>query len=85
MKLGDLGQSKYKDMQDVYFGSKAPGNLHFMPPEATSDKPHYTESSSVDIFSIGVLAVDVTTQFQPSPSIHGIGVVQEVERRAGDS
>ena len=82
VKLGDLGQSKYKDMQDVYFGSKAPGSLQFMPPEATSDNPHYTES--VDIFSIGVLAVEVSTQSQPSPSLHGIGTVEEVERRAQD-
>ena len=64
------------------FGSKAPGSVHFMPPETTSDNPHYTES--VDIFSIGVLAVEVTTQSQPSPSIHGIGTAEEVERRAAD-
>ena len=81
VKLGDLGQSKYKDMHHVYFGSKAPGSV-FMPPETTSDNPHYTES--VDIFSIGVLAVEVTTQSQPSPSIHGIGTAEEVERRAAD-
>ena len=81
-KIGDLGQSKYKDMKQIYFGSRAPGNLLFMPPEATSDNPHYTES--VDIFSLGVLAVEVATQSEPSPSVHGIGVVPEVERRASD-
>ena len=82
VKIGDLGQSKYKDMNDIYFISQTPGNLRFMSPEATSDNPHYTES--VDIFSLGVLAVQVATQSEPSPSVHGIGVVPEVERRARD-
>ena len=81
VKLGDLGQSKYKDMQFIYSGSRPPGNL-FMPPEATANNPQYTES--VDIFSIGVLAVEVTTQSPPSPSIHGIGITDEVERRTED-
>ena len=82
VKIGDLGQSKYKNTKDIYYDSTAPGSILFMPPEATSKNPHYTES--VDIFSLGVLAVEVCTQSEPSPSVHGIGIVPEVERRADD-
>jgi serine/threonine protein kinase len=82
VKIGDLGQSKYKDMKQIYFETKAPGNISFMPPETLRDKPHYTES--VDIFSLGVLALEVATQSLPSVGIVGIGVVPEVERRAND-
>ena len=81
-KIGDLGQSKYKDTNQVYYGSQAPGSILFMPPEAFKDEPHYTES--VDIFSLGVLIVEVATQSFPSVGMVGIGVVPEVERRASD-
>ena len=82
VKIGDLGQSKYKDMKQIYFETKAPGNISFMPPETLRDKPHYTES--VDIFSLGVNLLEVATQSHPSLSVHGIAVVPEVERRAND-
>ena len=59
-KIGDLGQSKYKDTNQLYYGSQAPGSILFMPPETFKDNPHYTES--VDIFSLGVLIVEVATQ-----------------------
>ena len=82
VKIADLGQSKYKDMKQIYFNSTAPGNISFMPPETFGDKPHYTES--VDIFSLGVLAVEVATQSFPSVGMIGIGTTPEVERRAND-
>ena len=81
-KIGDLGQSKYKDTKKKYFDSTAPGSIPFMPPETFGDNPHYTES--VDIFSLGVLAVEVATQSFPSVGMIGIGTMPEVERRAND-
>jgi serine/threonine protein kinase len=82
VKIGDLGQSKFIDRKIAYFESKVPGSIPFMPPETFWDKPHYTES--VDIFSLGVLAVEVAIQSFPSVGMVGIGVVPEVERRAND-
>ena len=86
VKIGDLGQSKYKDLKDVYFGTEMPGAFYFMAPETAkpsgSDKAHYTES--VDIFSLGVLALEIATQSSPTPSLHGFGVLPEVKRREDD-
>jgi serine/threonine protein kinase len=53
-----------------------------MPPETFNDNPHYTES--VDIFSLGVLVVEVATHSFPSVGMMGIGTTPEVERRAKD-
>ena len=86
VKIGDLGQSKYKDLKDVYFGTEVPGAFFFMAPETAkpsgSDKAQYTES--VDIFSLGVLALEIATQSYPTPSLHGFGVLPEVKRRESD-
>ena len=86
VKIGDLGQSKYKDLKDVYFGTEIPGALFFMAPETVkpsgTHKAHYTES--VDIFSLGVLTMEIATQSRPTPSLHGFGVLPEVKRREHD-
>jgi serine/threonine protein kinase len=67
VKIGDLGQSKYKNTADQYFRTLAPGALLFMPPEAISALccgfAHYTES--VDIYSLGVLITEVGTGISP--------------------
>ena len=61
VKIGDLGQSKYKREKVDFFNTLAPGAPLYMPPEATlpvgNNQARYTES--VDIFSLGVLAVEV--------------------------
>jgi hypothetical protein len=69
-------------MEQIYFGSRAPGKVLFMPPEATSDNPHYTES--MDIFSLGVLEMEIITQSYPSLLVYSLGVVPEVQQRAND-
>ena len=80
-KIGDFGQSKLK--QDLYLTSKAPGMLPFMPPEALKDgDSKYDES--LDMFSLGVLMLEIGTQQSPTESIVGIGVTPEVERRGKD-
>ena len=85
VKIGDLGQSKYKDL-DVYFRTEVPGALYYMAPETVkpsgSHKAHYTES--VDIFSLGVLTMEIATQSSPTPSLHGLGILPEVKRRERD-
>jgi serine/threonine protein kinase len=86
VKIGDLGQSKYKVRKDIYFGTPVPGCFHFMAPETAnredSDKAHYTES--VDIFALGVLTMEIATQSGPNPTICGFGILPEVGRRAED-
>ena len=77
-KIGDFGQSRLK--QDLYLTSDQPGMVTFMPPEALGGgNSKYDES--LDIFSLGVLMLEIGTQRQPVSSIVGIGVTPEIKRR----
>ena len=81
VKIGDFGQSKLK--KDLYLTSGQPGMVIFMPPEALDvDKSKYSES--LDIFSVGVLMLEIGTQQVPLVNLCGIGVIREVERRERD-
>ena len=80
--IADLGQSKLKNRPDQYFDSQAPGAMVFMPPEALSRNPHYNEK--VDIFSFGVLMLEIATQQGPQAGLEGIATVDEAERRKED-
>ena len=80
-KIGDFGQSKLKE--DFYLTSTAPGMVTFMPPEALSEgNSKYDES--LDMFSLGVLMLEIGTQHQPIQSIVGIGTIPEINRRERD-
>ena len=81
IKIGDFGQSKLK--KDLYLTSGQPGMVIFMPPEALKDaKSKYNES--LDIFSVGVLMLEIGTQLEPTINLYGIGIMHEVERRKKD-
>ena len=81
IKIGDFGQSKLK--KGLYLTSCQPGMVTFMPPEAlVVDTSKYNES--LDIFSVGVLMLEIGTQQEPLVNLHGIGVISEVERRERD-
>ena len=80
-KLGDFGQSKMKE--DLYLTTTAPGMLAFMPPECLrSESAKYNES--IDVFSLGVLLLEIGTQQVPTPNMEGIGTTREVKRREKD-
>ena len=79
-KIGDLGQSKLKTSS--HFRTVQPGAVPYMPPEALRTQPQYNEK--VDIFSFGVLMLEVATQSPPSHSLEGINITPEEERRAND-
>ena len=81
IKIGDFGQSKLK--KDLYLTTGQPGMVTFMPPEAL-DIGKSKHSESLDIFSVGVLMLEIGTQQEPQVSLLGIGVIREVERRARD-
>jgi len=68
-KISDLGVAKVvkadsKATQSML--TKAPGTLHFMPPEALKDIPVY--GTSLDIFSYGGIVLHVVNQEWPTPT-----------------
>ena len=79
-KIGDLGQSKLRTA--AHFQTRQPGAVPYMPPEALRTHPQYTEK--VDIFSFGVLMLEIATQTPPSCGLDGINTIPEEERRSSD-
>ena len=63
-----------------YFDERAPGALLYMPPEALVDLPHYNEK--IDVFSLGVLMLEIATQKLSSAVFVNIGTTPEIQRRA---
>ena len=82
VKIGDLGQSRLKDHNAVYFNSLGPGAITYMPPEALRQDCRYNEK--IDTFSVGVLMLEVATQKFPVVAPVNIGSVKEVLRRRDD-
>ena len=82
VKIGDLGQSRLKANNAVYFNTAQPGAIPFMPPEAMQEQSRYNEK--LDIFSLGVLMLEVATQQPPRVGLVGIGRDKEIVRRRED-
>ena len=82
VKIGDFGQSKLLGQPQSYMKTTQPGTVAYMPPEALRKKPSYT--SKVDIFSLGVVMLEVCTRSPPSLSLVGIGTMPEVDRHEDD-
>ena len=79
VKIGDFGMAKARHSELQYLNTKAPGNTVYMPPEALSDSPQYTEK--LDVFSLGVVMLEVETLEHPQFSMIGIGTEPEAKRR----
>ena len=82
MKTVDVGQSRLKANNAEYFSTAQPGAIPFMPPEAMQEQSHYNEK--LDIFSLGVLMLEVATQQPPRVRLVGIGRDKEIVRRRED-
>ena len=82
VKIGDLGQSRLKANNAEYFSTAQPGAIPFMPPEAMRKESHYNEK--LDIFSLGVLMLEIATQKPPELNLVGIGVIPEIQRHGAD-
>ena len=82
VKIGDLGQSRLKGNNAEYFNSAQPGAIPFMPPEAMQELARYNEK--LDVFSLGVLMLEISTQQPPWVKLVGIGMKIEVDRRRED-
>ena len=91
-KISDLGVAKVVKADSKRTQAKltkAPGTIHFMPPEALTDNPVY--STSLDIFSYGGLVLHVVNQEWPEPTdvikygsgMKPVKVLTEIERRQG--
>ena len=82
VKISDLGQAKFRPSSIQYLTTKAPGCVAYMPPECLVDRPHFTDKS--DVFSFGVVALQVATQEPPSVGFVIREGQPEIERRAAD-
>ena len=82
VKISDFGQAKFRPSSVKYLTTKAPGCVMYMPPECLKDRPHFTDKG--DVFSLGVVALQVCTQQSPSCGLQGIGTQKEVKRRSAD-
>ena len=79
VKISDLGQAKFRPTDLGYLTTVAPGCIPYMPPEVLSKDPRYTEK--MDTFSLGVLMLQMVTCLDPNPSLQGIGIEAEIDRR----
>ena len=55
----------------------------YLPPEYLRDEDPQFDAKG-DVFSLGVVMLEIATQLPPSCGLEGIGVVAEVDRRAED-
>ena len=73
-KVGDFGVSRIVDFERHSFTplSLCPGTKVFMPPEALTEPPNYTEK--LDVFSFGVIIVQLLTRLFPEPTLSTVDV-----------
>ena len=95
-KVTDFGMLKlFEQNMRMTPLTKCPGTVAYMPPEALSDEPEYTDK--LDCFSLGVLMIQIITRNFPEPTKATVTVrdpkyptgrvlvpVPEVERRKKD-
>ncbi len=91
VKITDLGQAKFRPSSISYLSTMVPGCVLYMPPEClvefandrgSNARARFTDKG--DIFSLGVLMLQVATQVQPSCGYVIVRGQREVDRRAAD-
>ena len=68
-KIADLGVAKVVNVDDKkskQYLTKAPGTVHFMPPEALEDNPQY--DAALDVFSYGGIMLHTVNGKWPTPT-----------------
>lgn len=67
-KVTDFGMSRLEKVNSRMTPATmcCPGTLHYMPPEALKENPHYTDK--LDVFSFGVLLIQIMTREFPKPT-----------------
>lgn len=82
VKVTDFGVSKIFDPNRFHAESNpCPGSLVYMPPEALTASPEF--SSKLDVFSFGVLMIQIITTRFPNPAQQSLNMTER-ERRAED-
>ena len=82
VKISDFGQSKFRPTSKEFLTTQQPGCVVYMPPEALVAEARF--NSKGDVFSLGVLMLQIATQTNPTYCLTGIGVQPERERRSAD-
>ena len=82
VKISDFGQAKFRPTNKKFLSTRQPGCVVYMPPESLDAEARFNNKG--DVFSLGVLMLQIATQADPSCGLIGIGVQPEVERRAAD-
>ena len=85
VKIIDFGPSKLERISVLYDETRVDGKgewMAFMPPEGLLEMPH--DAKKTDMFSLGVLMLEICTGCPPSVTLFGIGLESEIERRAED-
>ena len=84
-KITDFGMAKFRPDREAYETEGTPGHHLFMPPESFSYHTSVLFSRKSDVFSLGVLMLQVTIGIaKPSCGFQGIGTTPEVVRREKD-
>ena len=68
-KIADLGVAKIMNISPLQMSkmTRKPGTEMYMPPEAMVAKPLY--NTSIDVFSYGILAIQIFCEQSPTPAI----------------
>ena len=82
VKISDFGQAKFRPTDKKFLSTRQPGCVPYMPPESLCAKPRFNHKG--DVFSLGVVMLQIATQASPSCGFVGICVQPEMERRADD-
>ena len=82
VKISGFGQSKFRPTNKEFLTTRHPGCVLYMPPEALKAEARF--NSKGDVFSLGVLMLQIATQANPSCGLVGIAVQPEVVCHAAD-
>ena len=80
VKISDIGQGKFRSITLAYLKHMAPECIAYLAPEVLGENPpQYT--GKVDMFSVGVLMLQIVTCLDPTVTLEGFGSIPEVKRR----
>jgi serine/threonine-protein kinase TNNI3K len=66
VKVSDFGMRTLESVNPNRSMTQCPGNVHYMSPQALCNQPTYT--AKLDVFSFGVLLVQIMTRQFPNPT-----------------
>ena len=83
-KITDFGMSKLATVNPRMTAlTLCPGNVQYMSPEALDEAKTYT--AKLDVFSFGVLAIQICTRQSPNPTDRLLSIKQPIEHKDGNN